>query len=222
MSPLDESRNPVETKEVVRAKYMIQQEDKKIREHYAQFMLELQRLLEEKKSRVNDIKVFFNCLQRDDKALTVDMRKANSIPSFMQSLSRTQSWWDFKISSTIARRFGGDKGIKLVESYEAKLKVHLLKRITLKLPIVGRASEIVVKIDRDYKKYTEESFGEFRDTLSRLLQLDPLDFVFLYAEEGCIKLTFLFSSFYINHVKVRSTGITKFEEHGVISLSIDG
>ena len=199
---------------------MIQQEDVKTREHYAQFMLKLQELLEENKVHVNDIKLFFSCLQRDEKALTVDMRRANSIPSFMLHLSRTQSWWDFKTSSTIACCFGRDKGLELVELYEAKLRIRLLKRITLKLPIVSKAKEIVVKIDRDHENYTEKNIREFRNTVSRLLKLDPWDFIFLYAEDGCIELTFLFPSIYMD--RVERVLITHLEEHDVVSLSIDG
>jgi len=160
-SSFDQFWKASDSKEVAEAKYEVWKEDKKIKEKYAQFMLQLQALLKERKVQVEDIKLFLTCLQgAADNALTPDMRRAKDIPSFMQSFSRTHSWWNTSVTSHIACFFGRDAGIKLVESYETKLKGHFLRRITLKLPVVGKAREIVVKINRDYNSFSEEKIEQ--------------------------------------------------------------
>ena len=182
-------------------------------------MMQLQELLKERNVQVVDIKLYLTCLQGTDKALTPDMRRAKNIPSFMQSFSRTYSWWNTRVSSSIACFFGGDAGIKLVEGYEGKLKGHFSRRITLKLPVVGRANEIVVKINHDYRSYSKENIEEFRHTISRLLKIEPWQFIFVNVEQGCVKLTFLISSIYIRRINDIASEIKKLD---VISLSIDG
>ena len=182
-------------------------------------MMQLQELLKERNVQVVDIKLYLTCLQGTDKALTPDMRRAKNIPSFMQSFSRTYSWWNTRVSSSIACFFGGDAGIKLVEGYEGKLKGHFSRRITLKLPVVGRANEIVVKINHDYRSYSKENIEEFRHTISRLLKIEPWQFIFVNVEQGCVKLTFLISSIYMGRINDVASEIKKLD---MISLSIDG
>ena len=206
---------------VDRVKYTISQQDSYIMEEYAQFMTKLQKLLIKKKVAVEDIILYFACLEKEyHHAPNATDR---SIPSFMIELRKTQSWLNFGTTASIACAFGLDEGIKLVEKYEARLKVHLLKRITLSLPEVREAKDIVVKIDEKRENFTQERIAKFTDTVAKLLQLEREDFVFLNVEDGCVKLTYLISSSLVSHVKDALRGLTGYlEESGMMSVNIDG
>jgi len=204
--------------DVVQTKITIQREDEEISKQYGIFMLKLQELLKE--VRLNDIKLFLNSLHPTGKALTSEMKQARTISKFMLSFSKTQTWWDFWTSSTLARVFGRDRGLLLVEMYQEKLKNHLLHRITINFPAVLRSKEVVVKINDNYDNYTEEKVLQFRKTVSELLKLDQKDFVFFPAEKGCVKLTFLLPSRFAD--RLRDIELNQLKEHRVQSLSIDG
>ena len=218
MSELEELRKP-KNKELSLIKFTIHQEDKKISKEYGDFMLSLQQLLVERNESLKQIMLYINSLERDHRFLTPDMREAKDIPSFMLSFSKTQAWWNFDTSASIACRFGGDSGLKLIESYDQKLKMHLLNRISLNLPMHFKVHEMVVKINKDIDDFPEKCILDFRAKVAKLLQKDPMEILFLYAEEGCVKLTFLLSS--TNEVAISDFG-SDLEDLGVIFVCIDG
>ena len=200
-------------------KYIISQQDSYIIETYAQFMTQLQQLLIKKKVEVKDIIL---SLHRYDTEYE-HVINATDIRSFMIELRKTQSWLNFDTTASIACAFGLDEGIKLVKKYEDRLKVHLLKRITLSLPEVREAKDIVVKIDEKRENFTQERIVKFTGTVAKLLQLEPEDFVFLNVEDGCVKLTYLISSSLVSHVKGALRGLTGYlEESRMMSVNIDG
>jgi len=65
----------------------------------------------------------------------------------------------------------------------------------------------------------KRSSKEFKHTLSRLLKIEPWEFVFVNVEQGCVKLTFLVSSIYVDRI---NNIASELKENDVISLSING
>ena len=208
--------------EFVDVKCTIAKLDKEVRLEYAKFMTKLSKLFTKMSVSTDDILLSFSCLE-DEQEISNDMRSSTDIQSFMQELSKTQAWYNFGTTARLACMFGGGKGEQLVEEYEKKLKVHLLKRITAKLPKAHKAERIVVKFDEKREKFTEERITEFRCTVSKLLKLEVNEFVLVSVRDGCVELTFLLPAAAISHVEQYIDTISDYlEEWNVISVTIKG
>lgn len=147
-SKLDTILNPTskEDHQLVNTKYAIDGLDEKVRREYAKYMLDLLNLFIEMSVSTDDILLTFSCLE-DDQSIDNDMRRSTTMKSFMQALSKTQSQYNFGTIAQLACMHGESKGKRLVEEYEAKLKVHLSKRI--KIPVAHKAKRIVIKFDEN-------------------------------------------------------------------------
>ena len=208
--------------QLVRVKCIINKLDEEVHREYANFMTELLNLFTKLQVSKDDVFFTFYSLE-DHSAVTKEMRLAANLQSFMVALTSSQSWYNFDTTATLAYTFGGDEGRKLVELYEQKLKVHLLKRITCKSPKDIKTEAIEVKFDEKKEQFTEEKVIKFRNTLAKCLKLEPEDFVFLSVESGCVKLTFLFPSQHIPHVKHNiSSGTDDLIQCNVLSVIIKG
>ena len=183
----------------VHMKCVVDKLDEEVRREYTKFMTELLSLFTKLQVSKDNVFCTFYWLEGPS-AVTSKMRKASDLQSFMLAMSASQSWYNFGTTATLANMYGGSEGKKLVESYEQKLKVQLLKRITFKPP-VREVDRIEVKIDEKKECFTEEKITKFRNTLAKYLKLEPEDFIFLTVEEGCVKLTFLFPSEHTPHIK---------------------
>ena len=117
------------SRELVHKKCMISQSDKGVREEYARFMTDLLNLFNRREVSVDD--AIYNFSNLDETALSSEMQEATDIRSFLLALKRTvpQSWYNFSTTASLAYLLAGDEGKKLVESYEIKLKVHLIERL---------------------------------------------------------------------------------------------
>ena len=183
----------------VHMKCVVDKLDEEVRREYTKFMTELLSLFTKLQVSKDNVFCTFYWLEGPS-AVTSEMKRASDLQSFMLAMSASQSWYNFGTTATLANIHGGSEGKKLVESYEQKLKVQLLKRITFKPP-VREVDRIEVKIDEKKERFTEEKITKFRNTLANYLKLEPEDFIFLTVEEGCVKLTFLFPSEYTPHIK---------------------
>ncbi|XP_065911456.1 uncharacterized protein [Dysidea avara] len=216
------SPETAEDYEFVDVKCTIATLDKEVRQEYAKFMTKLSKHFTKLSISTDDILLSFSCL-KDDQAISNDMRSSTNIQEFMKELSKTQARYNFGTTARLACMHGGAKGEQLVEKYEKKLKVHLLKRITVKLPTAHKAERIVVKFDEKREKFTEEKITEFRCTISKLLKLEVKEFVLVSVRDGCVELTFLLPSTYVSRVEQYIDMISDYlEEWNVLSVTIMG
>jgi len=215
------SPESTEEHEFVDVKCTITKLDKDVQQEYANFMTKLSKLFTENAISTDDILLSFSCLE-DDREISNDMRSSTTIQSFMRELSKTQAWYNFDTTARLACMYGGGKGKQLVEEYEKKLKVHLLKRITAKLPKAHKAERIVVKFDEKRENFTEERITEFRCTLSKLLRLEMKEFVLVSVRDGCVELTFLLPATVVPIDLHIDTLEHYLEEWNVLSVTIKG
>lgn len=207
--------------QLVDTKCAVNELDKEVRLEYAKFIRRLGKLFEEMSISTDDILLSFSCLEDDDSSISSDIRNCTSIKSFMQVLRKTQSWYSFSTAASLACMHGESEGKELVEEYEKKLKVHLLKRI--ELPVANKAERIVVKFNDKREKFTEKKIIEFRCTVSKVLNLDMKEFVLRTVEKGCVQLTFLFPLHAAPYVKQAMNSISdKLEEWKVLSVTVKG
>ena len=210
-----------EDQEFVDLKCTIANLDKDVKQEYAKFMAKLLKLFIENETSTDDILLSYSCLE-DDHEISTDMRSSTTIQSFMQELSKTQAWYHFGTAARLACMHGEEKGEQLVKEYEKKLKVHLLKRITAKLPKVHKAERIVVKFDEKRENFTEERITEFRCTLSKLLRLEMKEFVLVSVRDDCVELTFLLPADAVPLDLHIDTVEDYLEEWNVLSVTIKG
>ena len=221
VSEPDELLNPLSdhSKELLHTKCIVNQLDKEVRREYARFAKDLQALLERKDVSVNDaIHSFAYYLDESD--LTSDMREASNIGAFLLALKGTQSWYNFDTTAHLAEDLGEDEGKKLVESYEGKLKAHLTKR---RKSFKTQTRQFVVKVDEKREHFTKEKIVEFRNTVTKLMNIKHKDLTLKSTRDGCVELTYLFQSGLAP--KIRSAigeCINELKKLRIISISIDG
>lgn len=205
----------------IHVKCVVDKLDEEVRREYTKFMTELLSLFTKLQVSKDNVFCTFYWLE-GPLAITNEMREASDLQSFMLAMSSSQSWYNFGTTATLATMYGGSEGKKIVESYEQKLKVQLLKRITFKPP-VREVDRIEVKIDEKKERFTEEKITKFRNTLANYLKLEPEDFIFLTVEEGCVKLTFLFPAEHTPHIKHNiASGTNDLIQCNVLSVIIKG
>ena len=217
----DELLNPSSdhSRELLRTKCIVNQLDKEVRREYAKFATDLQSLFERRGVSVNDaIHSFAYYLDESD--LTSDMREATNIGAFLLALKRTQSWYDFDTTAHLAEDLGDDEGKKLVEKYEAKLKIHLEKR---RKAFKTQTRQFVVKVDDKREHFTDEKIVEFRNTIVKLMKVKHKDLILKSIRNGCVELTYLFQSALDPKIR-RAIGecTNKLKELRISSVSIDG
>ena len=214
------SPSSTEDLQTLHTKCIINKLDGEVRREYANFTDQLLKLLTKLQVSKDDVLFMFSSLEGHS-AITSEMRAATGLQDFMLALSSSQSWYNFDTMATLACMFGKHDGEKLVEAYEQKLKVHLLRRITFRPPKIIETDRIEVKFDKKRDDFTEENIIKFRNTLAKSLKLEPEDFVFLSVESGCVKLIFLFPSMIIHHIKHNITLITDcLNQYNVLSVVI--
>ena len=198
-------------------KCMINQLDQEVKVEYAKFTTELLKLFKDKGVLVNDAIFTFVGLG-DESSLTSDMQEAKDIQEFLTSLKRTQSWYDFGIMASMATMLGGDKGEKIVNSYEAKLKSHLIKRRKV---YVRKSKKVAIKVDESMESI-EKKVVAFRNTIVRLLDIEQKELVLKSIKKGCVELTFLFPYTLAPKVKNRIMACTdELKKLRVISVHIE-
>ena len=156
-SQLDTLLSPTSSQDIqfIHVKCIINKFDEEIQREYANFMTELLKLFTKLQVSKDDILFTFSTLEGHS-AVNSEMRRANNLQSFMLAMSNSQSWYNFATTATLACTFGEDEGRRVVELYEQKLKVHLLKRITFKPPTIIKTDRIEVKFDEKREHFTEE------------------------------------------------------------------
>jgi len=214
------SPTSTEDYQMVDTKCAVDELDEEARREFAKFMRDLLRLFNKMSVATDDVLLSFSCL-KDNQDINIDMRNSTNMKSFMQALSKTQTWYNFGITACLACMHGESEGERLVEEYEKKLKAHLLKRI--KLPVAKKAERIVIKFNEKQEKFTEEKIVKFRRIVSRVLTLEMKEFIFLSVEDGCVQLTFLFPAIIAPQVKQAMNTISDdLKEWKVISIRIKG
>ena len=199
---------------------MVNQLDNEVQREYTKFMFDLRNLFTRKKVSVDDAIYVFGIYEKAD--LTSEMREASHIPSFLSALKKTQSWYNFETTSFLAEFLGGAEGKKLVESYEAKLKMHLRRRG--KVARV-KTSKFVVKVNRK-EHFTHEEVDQLTNTVLRILKLKKKEVVLKGTKAGCLELTYLLASDTASTLAATIKNITPtcekdLKEHCVISMRID-
>ena len=213
----------LDRKSISRIEVILQREDRKIKENYCEFMLQLQSLLQKSNTPLNDIILCISMLEQDNELFYFNVQADHNLFSLMREFAKNQRWWNFATSASVAIKFGGDEGFKLVELYEEKLHVYLLKQITLQLPIVFKSNELVIKVNRQLKECPKDWTNQFHGKVAELLNMDPIELIFLSAREGCVELTFLYSSTYEFHIKkVTDIRSREFRDLKILSILTNG
>ena len=198
-------------------KCVINQLDSDIRKKYARFMIDLEELLKRKSKSVDDVMYAYAFYAKG--ALTSEMQEAGSVRKFLQTFSSTQSWYNFEMTSSMAEILGGDDGKKLVESYEAQLKVHLEHRRRV---YEVKTSKFVVKLDRKREHFTRAKEEQFVNTVLRVLKIKNR-VVFKSIKAGCVELTYLFPTSLAPGIRRMIESCSNdLNKQRVISVSIDG
>ena len=198
-------------------KCVINHLDSEIRKEYTRFMIKLVDLFKRKKKSVDDV-VYAYAFYAEG-TLTSEMKEANSVRSFLQAFSSTQSWYNFEMTSSMAEILGGDDGKKLVKSYEAKLKVHLKHRSEV---YEVKTSKFVVKLDRKREHFTRTKEEQFVNTVLRVLKIKK-EVVLKSIKAGCVELTYLFpTSLALEIRQMIESCSNNLKEQRVLSVSIDG
>ena len=193
---IDELLNPTNRSEKRRQhkKCEISQRDTEVKREYAKFTQDLLKLFKEKEVTVDD--AIYTFVDIGD--LTSEMQEATNIQGFLTALKKTQSWYNFETIASLADVLGGNSGKKLVDSYEAKLKVHLTKRSRSQRV---KTEKIVIKVDKIKEHFTEEKVIAFRNTIVRLFKLEHEKIVLKSLKKGCVELTYLFPATLAPEVK---------------------
>ena len=217
----DEFLNPSSdhSRELLHTKCIVNQLDKEVRREYARFATDLQSLFERKGVSVNDAIHSF-AYYLDESVLTSDMREATNIGAFLLALKRTQSWYDFDTTAHLAEDLGDDEGKKLVERYEAKLKIHLNKR---RKAFKTRTRQFVIKVDDKREHFTDEKIIEFRNMIVKLMKIKHKDLILKSIRNRCVELTYLFQSALAPKIRYAIGECTnELKKLQVVSASIDG
>lgn len=219
----DELLNPSSdnSRELLHTKCIVNQLDKEVRREYANFAKDLQNLFERKGVSMNDAIHSF-AYYHDESDLTSDMREATNIGEFLLALKYTQSWYNFDATAHLAEDLGNDEGKKLVERYEAKLKVHLKNR-NKAFKTRGQARQFVIKVDDKREHFTDEKVIEFRNTIVKLMKIKHKDLILKSIRKGCVEFTYLIQSTLAHEIR-QAIGecIDELKKQRIISVSIDG
>ena len=205
---------------LLHAKCMVNQLDKEVRREYAKFATDLLSLFERKGVSVNNA-IFAFAHLNEESDITSDMREAADIQAFLLALRRTQSWYNFDTTAYLAESLGGAEGEKLVEAYKGKLKVHVIKR---RKAFKIQTREFMVKLDYEREQFTAGKRVELRNTIASLMNLSYKHIVPKSIKNGCVELTYLFSS--IHDVSKIESAIGEYsnelKKERVVLVSIDG
>ena len=82
----------------------------------------------------------------------------------------------------------------------------------------------MVKVDDKRERFTEDKIIEFRSTVVRLMDLNYEDLILRSVKDGCVELTYLFSSTH-DISKIKSAidkHSNELKKERVILMSIDG
>ena len=210
-----EPSNP-DSQQYVQDKCETDKLDKEVLVDYARFVVEVTKLLQQRRIDVEVLILACSCLNEGDD-LPCDIRKASSIRSLAEAIQKNQTWYNYWIFEFFATYFGEKEGEKLVTSYEGQLKHNVEQRIkTQEVP--KEASNLVVKLERE--KYSEQDIVNIRNMLAKVLKRDTREFVLKDVKEGCVELVYIIPSDLCESIRGLKT--TDLEEYGVILLTIDG
>lgn len=168
--------------------------DKRVRQEYARFMTDLEKLLRRKEVSVNDAIFAISYLDETTVTSTSEMQEATTIQSFLLAFRNAQSWYNFDTTSYLAELLAGAEGRQLVESYEEKLKVNLRERMDLSVSESDiKTQTIIFKVNMKKEKFNEDPDKaiEFTTTVMRLLELEK-QIILRSVRSGCVELTYLF------------------------------
>ena len=192
-----------------------------MRREYAKFTTDLLILFERKRVSVND--AIFQIVQLDMGPLTNGMREAPDNRAFLMALKRTQSWYDFSVTASLAESLGGDEGIKLVKAYETKLKINLQRRRRAFKAV--NSKQLVIKFNDKRERFTDDKREKFETIIIRLMNSKDKkkELVLRSIREGCVEVTYLIPLTLAPVIKnAIGAYVNELQKYRVISVSIDG
>ena len=193
-------------------------ESKAILQTFADFILEVSELLEKEcSSKFDKIRLSLLYLQSHN---TVDQAQLNpchffssssevaqskTIPELLAGLCQCSSWFNYDTIAYVAKRFGGIEGIKLVEGYELALTDYLQKLVIhcppfLASPVLPDDFELLdTKVDWDIQGCILQDIAIFKNTLCRVLKLDPAALVLRCVDSERCMLSWAIPNATIKH-----------------------
>ena len=128
-----------------------------------------------------------------------DMANAKSIPTFISSLHKYTSWYNYDLIADIAKKFCGDKGSALVEKYEETLKNYLHKLILYCPPLHSEYNNLTqdtemlkLKITQEISSVYLKDITIFKHTLCKLCELDPRFLILRRIENSDFQMLWAF------------------------------
>lgn len=141
---------------------------------------------------------------------------ANDITSFLRAIFRSGSHGPYAYSalSSLLNHFCGKEGEELVTEYEKKLKSHLTRRVE------KSGEEFTVKVDGELDEKKEPNF---RNTLAKLFNCEPEDFLLVDIRTGCTELVYIISTEIADNIKACiGVCVEDFKNAKILQLTLEG
>ena len=145
--------------------------------------------------------VFKNSQKPMFQTFSQDLRTAGSIEDVMLVIEDYFSFFNYHVIEHIVNKPGTDQDRMQLQDYKKEFDEYSKRRIYECPPVYGSMSkanhsELVVKLDSVYEKFTVKELKKFEYRLSRIFCVSPQSVLHLCrVEEGCLQLIFQVPSF---------------------------
>ena len=189
-------------------------ESKAIQKGFAEFVLQICSLLEKSPGadveRVRLSLSYQNCETQppiEIYASSSAVTKAKTIPGLLTALSRQASWFNYELISHMAKEFCGERGQKLVESYEQQLRSFFRKLVLHCPPFVNGDQKMLegfetmeMKVSWNLQACMLQDVAIFKGTVCRLLGLNTRFLVLKSIGDQQFQLSWAIPSAAVRHV----------------------
>ena len=185
--------------------------EEKARQEFGQFLHRANKLMKEMPVDLPDVKVTWSGYEEE---MSDEACRATDIPSFLLALRGNQGPYAYGKLSALLILFCGEEGKKLVAEYEEKLKGLLRPRVTQK------GKRFVVKVDGKLDQTKESAF---RNTLARLFNCLPKDFILENIRHGSTILTYIISAEVAESIQAHiAVSVEELKNAKILQLTLEG
>ena len=187
--------------------------EKDARIEYGRFIFRACKLMEEKQVYLPDVKLTWSAY---DSEMSDEACQAKDIKTFLMAIRENQGPYAYENISGLLTLFCNHEGEELVAEYEKKLKGKLLKRVS---PVKRVGKRFKVKID---KELSRENIFNFINTLAKLFDCEPTEFILEDIRDRCIELTYIISAELAEHIQIQERLLhDKFKDLHITTIWIE-
>ena len=202
-------------KDVVRLRCKVVEDSQQIVTTFATLVLSVYRLVCRLQVPVEEIRIFLlfmKCSKLRPQMNMFDGTKseivhANDLGQLITCLHEHSSWFNYHLIKFIAIEFGKEEGKKLISEYEDELRAYCTDLVAYQCPEFSLTKEVPtgyeelnVKLAEEFTSYHVQDITMLRNTLSRLLAVEPHVFHLTSVEEGCVLITWVVPSAVAQHI----------------------